>query len=94
METYEWITINKKRWAVSILRFSYYLTGVLTILMFVTPFYALFVYLWPQAALLLSKSASIYVTVISVIYGVSFMILTAILVVLHSLGEKTLSGDP
>lgn len=90
MEIYEWISLNKKRWAVSVLRCSYYLTGIFTVLMFITPFYALFIYVWPNAALLLSGSASIYLAIVAVIYGISFLILTAVLIVLHGLGEKFL----
>jgi hypothetical protein len=90
MEPYYWISRNKTEWAVSILRVSYYLTSILTILFFVTPFYAWFVYLWPHAAHLLTGSASLYVAIIAVIYGISFMILTSVLIVLHGLAEKYL----
>jgi hypothetical protein len=90
MEPYNWISRNKTEWAVSILRVSYYLTSILTILFFVTPFYAWFVYLWPHAAHLLTGSASLYVAIIAVIYGISFMILTSVLIVLHGLAEKYL----
>jgi hypothetical protein len=90
MEPYDWISRNKTEWAVSILRISYYLTSILTILFFVTPFYAWFVYLWPHAAHLLTGSASLYVAIIAVIYGISFMVLTSVLIVLHGLAERYL----
>jgi hypothetical protein len=90
MDTYDWISKNKAVWAVSILRFGYYLTAILTVLMFVTPFYAWFVYIWPHAAHLLTGSASIYVAIVAVIYGISFLVLTSILIVLHDLAEKHL----
>lgn len=93
METYEWISKNKTHWATSILRFAYYLTAILTVLMFVTPFYVWFVYLWPHAAHLLTGSASIYLALIAVIYGVSFLILTAVLIVVHAIAERTLEND-
>jgi Ni,Fe-hydrogenase I cytochrome b subunit len=91
MEPYDWISRNKTEWAVSILRVSYYLTSILTVLFFVTPFYAGFVYLWPHAAHLLTGSASLYVAIIAVIYGISFMVLTSVLIVLHGLAERYLS---
>ncbi len=91
MEPYDWISRNKTEWAISILRISYYLTSILTILFFVTPFYAWFVYLWPHAAHLLTGSASLYVAIIAVIYGISFMVLTSVLIVLHGLAERYLS---
>ncbi len=87
MDTYDWISKNKTGWAVSILRFGYYLSAILAVLMFVTPFYAWYVYLWPHAAHLLTGSASIYVAIVAVVYGVSFLVLTSILIVLHGLAE-------
>lgn len=90
MGTFEWISRNKQSWALSTLRFAYYLTGILSILCFISPFYVWFNYLWPHSAYLLSGSASIYIAVVAVIYGVGFLIVTATLVVLHALGEKHL----
>jgi len=88
MDTYEWISRNKQRWALSTLRFAYYLTGILSILFFISPFYVWFNYLWPHSAYLLSGSASIYIAVVAVIYGICFVIATAVLIVLHALAKE------
>lgn len=93
MEMFEWISRNKTSWATSILRVAYYLTTILTVLMFITPFYSLFVYFWPHAAHLLTGSASIYVAIIAIIYGISFLILTAVLIVLHGIAEELLGSS-
>ncbi len=93
MESYEWVSKNKFRWSLSILRFAYFLTGILSILLFLTPFYIWFMYLWPHAAQIVSGSMSIYLALVAIAYGVTFMIVTAALVILHGLGEKYLTKD-
>ncbi len=93
METLEWISLRKKRWALSTLRFSYYLTGILAVLLFVSPFYVWFIYLWPHGAHLFSGYATLYVAIFAFIYGVTLVIVTAVLIVIHGLGEKYLFNE-
>lgn len=90
MELYEKFSRNKNRWAVSILRFAYYVTGVLTVVMLVLPFYSWFIYLRPHFGYLLTGPESIYVAVVAIVYAVTFLIITSILIVLHGLGRKFL----
>ncbi len=90
METGRWSQSKLQRLAVSILKFGYYLTGIASILMFILPFYAWFVWLEPRFGYLMSGPEMIYVAVVAIVYGLFFLIVTALLVVLHGLGEKLL----
>ncbi|MEX1011934.1 MAG: hypothetical protein WDZ29_07720 [Balneolaceae bacterium] len=86
----EMLHANKWRVAVATLRFAYYCTGILTFFMFILPIYSWFIYLRPHFGYLLTGPESVYVAAVSIFYGVSCFVATAVLIVLHGLGEKLL----